>query len=68
MWTPKQVKEFQRALAVAQKWKEPIEHLQQIAKHAPAFEGRVEQLRLMRDNLEALSAAALAIDSEGQRK
>lgn len=68
MWTPKQVKEFQRALAVAEKWKDAVAHLAQVAKHAPAFEGRVEQLRLMRDNLEALAAAALAVDSEGTRK
>lgn len=66
MWTRTQVATFQRALATAEKYDEPLRRLEQIAQYAPAFADRVRQLRTLRDTLHQISAAALAIDPEGR--
>lgn len=66
MWTKAQVRAFQNGLNVAQKWEEPLNRLAEIAKHAPAFAERVEQLKAMREALYQVSATAVAVDPEGQ--
>lgn len=66
MWTKPAVAAHQRALAVAQKWDEPLQRLEQMAKFAPAFAERIKELRVMRDNLHQLAATALAIDPQGE--
>lgn len=66
MWTKAQVRAFNNALAVAQKWEEPLARLEEIAKHAPAFAERVNTLRVMRDTLHQVAATAVAIDPEGR--
>jgi hypothetical protein len=65
MWTKAQVQTFQRALAAARKYDEPLRRLEAIAQHAPAFADRVRQLRITRDTLEQIAATALAVDPEG---
>ena len=65
MWTKAQVSAHQRALAVAQKWDDPIRRLEEMAKHAPALAERIAELRARRDNLYHLAATATAIDPSG---
>lgn len=67
MWTKTQVAAHQRALAVAQKWDEPIRRLEEMAKHSPALQDRVAELRARRDMLYQLAATATAIDPTGEK-
>lgn len=63
-WTPTQLRAFQVALAVAEKWEDAIARLEQLAKHAPAFAERVAELRARRDNLEQLAKTAIAVNTK----
>lgn len=65
MWTKDQARKHQAALAVAEKREATIANLEELAKHAPAFAERIAELRIMRDNLHALAATAVAIDPKG---
>lgn len=65
MWTKTQIRAHQVALATAKKLKGPLRKLAEMAKFAPAFEGRVAELQTMRDMIESMAKAAVAADPEG---
>ena len=60
MWSKAQIATFQRALAASQKWQTTLGHLQELAKHSPAFEDRVNDLVLRATNVETLATIALS--------
>lgn len=66
MWTKQQARQHAKALAVADKWDERVKHMEELAKHAPAFEERAAELRTMVDTLRAYASAAVAIDPKGE--
>lgn len=61
MWSKDQAAKFRRALATAQKHQQTLDNLAQLAQHSPALKDVVEEMRIRRDNLETLSATALAM-------
>lgn len=64
MWTATQMKAFQSALSVAEKHKEGLALLLQIAQYAPTFKERIETLEHERELLYQIAATALAISTE----
>lgn len=62
MFTPTQVKVFQKALAQCEKWEPTIAKLEQMAVYAPAFAERIREIRIRCDNLKMLSTIALAAE------
>lgn len=60
MWTRNQLAAFQRALAASEKWEPAIERLAEIAKYAPQFEQRIQEISLRAQNVGNLARAALA--------
>jgi phage protein D len=66
MWERAKLAAFQRAIAAAEKWKPMIAHLQELAKHVPAFKQRVDDLEVMRQTAENVGKLAVAIDPQGK--
>lgn len=62
MWTPDQRRKFEKAKAASVKWKPAIQKFQELAKFAPRFQDRIEQLALRAENNEALATLALTMD------
>lgn len=60
MWTRNQLAAFQRALAAYEKWLPMLEHLQELAKHAPQFADRITELSIRAENVGNLARSALA--------
>lgn len=61
MWTNSQISAFQRTLAAADKYLVAVEHLEEIAKHAPQFADRVRELRIRADMAKTLATVALSV-------
>lgn len=60
MWNKAQIATFQRALAAAERWQPALDRLAEIAKYAPQFEDRIQELQLRASNVGNLARAALA--------
>lgn len=67
MWTKAQVAAFQRARALAEKWRPALDRLGEIAKVSPQFAERIRELQARADNAAQLAELALQIDGTGTR-
>lgn len=67
MWNKQQVAKFQSALALVEKHQPALDKLAEIAKHAPEFNDRVQQLLTRAENVKRLASVAITADPTGTR-
>jgi hypothetical protein len=68
MWNKQQTATFQKALAAMDGLEAAISHLQEIAKVAPQFADRIDDLALRAENVRTLSTVALsAVINDGTK-